>query len=112
MLADKWGIDRIYFMSLLFTVTGLLLIATGFIKTGIITTFTFYSILNALSPGNAAAGAANHLKALASNNTWNDMGAAAGVLLAGSFLKFTSFSSTFFFATFIYLLFASFIVKL
>jgi MFS transporter, DHA1 family, multidrug resistance protein len=103
MLADKWGIDKVYLIALFFTITGLLLIATGLIQTGIITTFTFYGILNALSPGNAVAGATNHLKAVASNNTWSDLGAATGVLVAGSFLEFTSFSGTFFLATFILL---------
>lgn len=103
VLADIWGIGRVYITSLFLTAAGMLLIATGFIKAGIITTFTFYSILSALSPGNAAAGVVNKLKAVASNNTWSDMGAAAGVLLAGSFLELTSISGTFFLATFIVL---------
>lgn len=103
LLAHKKGIDKVYITSLFFTITGLLLMAMGFIKTGMLTVFTFYSMVNALSPAHAALGAANHLKAVAVNNTWSDMGAAAGVLLAGSFPECTSFSGTFFFATFILL---------
>lgn len=86
ILADKWGIGKVYLISILYTIAGFLLIATGFIKTGILTAFTFNSITGALSPGNAAAGASNQLKAVAANSTWSDIGAAIGTLIAGSFL--------------------------
>jgi MFS family permease len=86
MLADKWGMDKVYITASFMTVAGLLLIATGFTKTGIITAFSFNSISNAVAHGNAVNGVVNHLKAVAANSTWSDIGAATGALMAGSFL--------------------------
>ena len=83
MISEKWGVHKVYIIALLFTISGALLIVTGFIKTGIIITFSFYSILQALSPAMAVEGEHKNLSALATNNTWSDLGAASGVLVAG-----------------------------
>lgn len=98
IFADKFGIDKVYLASLFITVTGLFLIATGFTKIGIIITFTFYTISNSLSPGNAVAGAANQLRAVAENSTWSDIGAAAGALIAGILLQSAYLISIFYLA--------------
>lgn len=111
MLADKFGLDKVYLTSLFLTTTGLFLIAIGFTKTGIITAFTFSSITAALAPANAVAGASNHLKAVAANSTWSDIGAATGALIAGSFLLSTHLNSIFFIATFVLLVACIFHIK-
>jgi DHA1 family multidrug resistance protein-like MFS transporter len=101
ILSDKWGLEKAYLASLFFTIAGLLLITMGLTRTGIITAFTFNSVTAALSPGNAVAGSSNRLKAVATNSTWSDIGAATGTLIAGSFLLFTNLQFIFFIATFV-----------
>lgn len=100
IFADKFGLNKVYLTTLFLSASGLLLIAIGFTKTGIITAFTFNSITAALAPSNAIDRAANHLKAVAENSTWSDIGAATGALIAGSFLVSTHLNSVFFIATF------------
>ena len=99
-LADRFGIDKIYVLSVFFTLTGLFFIAIGFTKTGILLSFSSNSITGALAPGNAVSGAKSHLKAVAANSTWSDIGAAGGALIAGSFLLSSQVTSMFFIATF------------
>ncbi len=111
MFADKFGLDKIYLTSLFLTIAGLFLIAIGFAKTGIIVAFTFNSITAALAPGTAVEGAANHLKAVAANSTWSDIGAATGALIAGSFLLSSHLNSIFFIATFVLLVACIFHIK-
>ena len=111
ILADKFGLDKVYLTSLFLTIAGLFFIAIGFTKTGIITAFTFNSITAALAPGNAIGGVANHLKAIATNSTWSDIGAATGALIAGSFLLSPYLNSIFFIATFVLLVAFIFHIK-
>lgn len=100
LLADRWGAAGVYSIALLFTVAGLLITASGHSVTGIITTFTCCSIVNALAPALATAGAAVPVKAVAANHTWSDLGAATGVLVAGSMTGAAGIPATLFFATF------------
>lgn len=102
-LADKYGLGKVYLTTLFLTTAGLFLIANGFTEIGIITAFTFNSITAALAPANVIDGSANHLKAVSANSTWNDIGAATGALLAGSFILSTHLHLTFFLATFVLL---------
>ena len=111
MFADKLGLDKVYLTSLFLTIAGLFLIAIGFTKIGIISAFTFNSVTAALAPGNAIGGGANHLKAIAANSTWSDIGAATGALIAGSFLLSTHLNSIFFIATFVLLVACVFHIK-
>ena len=101
IFADKFGLNNVYLTALFFTLAGLFLIAVGFTKTGIITAFTFNSINTALAPGNGIMSESNHLKIIAENSTWNDMGAAIGSLVASSLLLSTYLNSIFFIATFV-----------
>lgn len=103
MLADKFGIDKVYLISLFFTITGMFLIATSFTKMGIFIAFTSNSITAALAPGNALSGVKDHLKAIAANSTWSDIGAATGAFIAGSLLLSTQLTPIFFIATFVLL---------
>ena len=98
LLADKWGLDKIYLCATVFTITGLFLISIGFVEAGIIIAFTFHSIAGALGPGNAVAESSNHLRTISANSTWNDLGAATGTLLAG-FVVEANLSLIFFIAS-------------
>lgn len=86
MLADRWGINKVHLVTILFTIAGGILIIAGYTSAGILIAFSFYSIAQALSPGSAATGSTNHINAAATNSTWSDMGAATGVLIAGVML--------------------------
>ena len=100
-LADKYGINTVYLLSTALTISGLFLIASGLVIPGIIVTFTFYSLSNAMSPGNASAGAQNHIKAVATNSTWTDTGAAAGTLIGGFVLYSVHPTIIFFIGSFV-----------
>jgi predicted MFS family arabinose efflux permease len=82
-IADKWGSDNTYLAAYWLTILGLLLIAIGQSKTGIIAVFAFNSITAALGPKNAMDNAKNYLKEVAINSTWADVGAALGTLAGG-----------------------------
>ncbi|MES2680636.1 MAG: MFS transporter [Bacteroidota bacterium] len=85
-IADKSGIEKIFLIAVFFTILSLLLIVAGYIRVGLLFTFTFQSISSALAPGGAAANQENRLKAIAANVTWRDLGSASGALLGGSLL--------------------------
>ena len=82
-LADKVGLQLIFQVSMLFVVVGLLTIVFGWIGTGAVVVFSFYSINAAITPGAASAGKAHLLTAVAENATWRDLGAAIGTLVGG-----------------------------
>src|SRR5690606_854016 len=85
-IADKLGIEKVFLISILFTIASVILIVSGFPGLGIVLTFTFQSVSSALSPGEAAGNPGSRLKAIATNTTWRDLGAAAGALLGGLLL--------------------------
>jgi DHA1 family multidrug resistance protein-like MFS transporter len=104
ILADKWGIDKVYLISIFLTISGFLLIAVGLTKTGIIIAFMFNSVTASLAPGTVVADAIHHtvahpLKVVAENNTWSDIGAATGTFIAGSLLPSTHIIPMFFIAS-------------
>jgi MFS family permease len=111
ILADKYGLNKVYLTTLFLTSTGLLLIAIGITEIGVITAFTFNSITAALAPGNVLDGETNHLKAVSTNSTWSDIGAATGALLAGSYILSSHLHLTFFIATFVLLAASIFHIK-
>lgn len=110
LLADRFGLEKVYLLSLTLTCVATLLIALGFSQTGIIAAFAFNSITAALGPG-AAAGTADELKAISANSTWNDAGAALGALLGGSLLIAGQTDYIFFIATFVLLVACLYHVK-
>ncbi len=82
-IADKIGIDRIFNVSMIFVVLGLILIISGWIGTGAVVAFTFYGINTAITPGSASKSNNHALAAVAEIATWRDFGAALGTLLGG-----------------------------
>jgi MFS transporter, DHA1 family, multidrug resistance protein len=82
-IADKFGIERIFNVSLCLVIIGLIVLLTGWIAVGSVIVFTFYSINSAISPGNVARNSNHALNAVAENATWRDLGAALGTLIGG-----------------------------
>ena len=82
-ISDKIGVERIFNISMILVVVGLVLIISGWIGTGAVVAFTFYSINTAITPGTASKTKSHSLAAVAENATWRDIGAAVGTLLGG-----------------------------
>ena len=82
-LADKIGLDRIFNISMLLVLAGLVMIVTGWIAMGAIVVFTFYSVNASITPGAISRNAGNSLTSVAENATWRDVGASLGTLLGG-----------------------------
>jgi MFS transporter, DHA1 family, multidrug resistance protein len=82
-IADKIGMDRVFNISLVCIIIGLILLTFGWIGTGAVMVFTFYSINSAITPGSASKTSSHSLAAVAENATWRDIGAAVGTLVAG-----------------------------
>lgn len=82
VISDKVGMERMFNISLALVILGLLVIISGWIGTGAVIVFTFYSINSAITPGSAAR-SSHALAAIAENATWRDIGAAIGTLLGG-----------------------------
>lgn len=85
--ADRVGIEKVFLVSILFTVLSLLLLVAAQTAAGLVLAFTFQSVGAALSPGHAAGSTGSRLKSIAANTTWRDLGAAAGALIGGFLLK-------------------------
>jgi MFS transporter, DHA1 family, multidrug resistance protein len=88
--ADKVGFEKVFLASLFFIVSGLFIIASGWIAAGTIIVFSFYSVFSAIAPG-AISENQNPLHAAAENATWRDIGAATGTLLGGFLLTSNHF---------------------
>jgi MFS transporter, DHA1 family, multidrug resistance protein len=88
-LADRLGVKSIFNVSLAMMIAGLLILAFGFVETGAIMTFTFYSIHAAITPGYASWQQYHPLASVAVNATWRDIGAAMGTLAGGLLLSST-----------------------
>ncbi|HAA91200.1 MAG TPA: hypothetical protein DCS82_10570 [Rhodospirillaceae bacterium] len=86
ILGDKYGPDRLLFWSSLATVIGFVLLACGFIYAGGLLTVIGRSFIAALWPAEIALRTSDEmtLRRIAVGQTWRDIGAAAGPLMAGS----------------------------
>ena len=82
-IADKIGLDLVFNISMVFVALGLIALLSGWIGTGAIVVFTFYSLNSAVTPGSVSSGKSHSLAAVAENATWRDLGAAFGTLLGG-----------------------------
>jgi predicted MFS family arabinose efflux permease len=82
-IADRVGLDRVFNASIVLVVLGLIVIVFGWIGTGALIVFTFYSINAAVAPGSATQADSHSLAAVAENATWRDIGAAVGTLIGG-----------------------------
>jgi MFS family permease len=107
-IADKIGMNRVFNISILLVAFGLMVMLSGWIGTGAIIVFTFYSINAAVTPGSASKGNAHSLAAVAENATWRDIGAAFGTLIGG-FLISSQYLSTALYITVLALLILLFV---
>jgi predicted MFS family arabinose efflux permease len=86
---------------------GFLLLLAGWVPAALIIVFTFNSIYITISPGAAATLNADKIKAVASNASWWDMGAATGALTGGLLLSrnilFESFMTAIFILAFLFI---------
>ena len=86
-IADKYGLEKVFSISLTMVLAGLIFLTVGYIEVGAIVLFAFYSILSALTPGAASAKGSHVLDAVSENATWRDIGAALGTLAGGLLLE-------------------------
>lgn len=99
-MGDKIGLGNVFKISLAAVVTGLTILALGWIELGAVIVFTFYSIHAAITPGNVTSHGSHPLSAVAENATWRDIGAAVGTLVAGVLLTSDYLSIVLIFAIF------------
>jgi MFS transporter, DHA1 family, multidrug resistance protein len=86
-LAYRLGINRIFAVSNALIILGLLTIVMGWVGTGTVLVFSFYSISAAITPGSLSSRDGHALSAVAGNATWRDIGAATGALLGGMLIS-------------------------
>jgi DHA1 family multidrug resistance protein-like MFS transporter len=82
-IGDRIGLDRVFNISLALAIVGLILLTVGWIATGAVIVFTFYSVNSAIAPGSASTNSENSIASVAENATWRDIGAALGTLIGG-----------------------------
>lgn len=82
-IADQFGLNKIFTISTSLVVMGLILIVLGWVGTGALVVFAFYSVSSAITPGSFSKAKEHTLAAVAENATWRDLGAALGTLLGG-----------------------------
>jgi MFS transporter, DHA1 family, multidrug resistance protein len=86
-IADKYSLEKVFSISLIMVLAGLIFLTVGYIEVGAIVLFAFYSILSALTPGAAFKKGSHVLDAVSENATWRDIGAALGTLAGGLLLE-------------------------
>ena len=82
-VADKIGMERVFNISMVCVILGLIVMSFGLIGTGVAIVFTFYNINSAITPGTASNTSNHSLAGVAENATWRDIGAAIGTLSGG-----------------------------
>ena len=106
-LAARVGFLKLFNFSFLMIIGGFLLLLAGWVPAALIIVFTFNSIYITISPGAAATLNADKIKAVASNASWWDMGAATGALTGGLLLSrnilFESFMTAIFILAFLFI---------
>lgn len=100
-IADRIGFARVFNFSLSMIIAGLLFLLIGWVTAGLIIIFTFNSVNNTMTPGNASDKETDKIKAVSVNATWRDIGAATGTLTGGMLLSGSFLFETFIIATFI-----------
>jgi MFS transporter, DHA1 family, multidrug resistance protein len=99
-IADKFGLDKVFNLSMCLVIVGLIVLLLGWVGIGSVIVFTFYSINAAITPGAVSSGKTNSLAAVAENATWRDVGAAIGTLLGGVLIASSYLTSTLLIAIF------------
>ena len=82
-IADRLGLERVFNLSMILVVAGLIFIVGGWIEVGAVIVFAFYSINSAVTPGSASKKNSHSLAGVAENATWRDIGSAVGTLIGG-----------------------------
>ena len=89
MIADRFGVRLPLFLAIMLTIAGFGLIGVGLLTLGSIVLIISRGALGTLFPAAVARiYPEDKIKALARNQTWRDVGAAAGPLAAGACLAF------------------------
>lgn len=110
LVSEKIGFIKLFHFSFLVIIAGLSLLMMGWVPAGLIIIFTFNSIYSTIAPGAVVYEKGDKIKAVASNASWWDMGAAAGALTGGALLSAAFLSESFMIA--IFLLVILFIINL
>jgi len=100
-IADRIGFAKIFNGSVLLIIAGLILLLMGWEMIGLIIIFTFNSVNSTMAPGRVSEKQADKIKAVATNATWRDIGAATGTLTGGLLLPGSLLREVFIIATFI-----------
>ena len=86
MIIDWFGSRKILFVSVLCLSTGVVLVVSKFLFTGLILIFVSYPISNAVVTLAAVAGQGNQIRVMNHQTVFKDAGAATGTLFGGFFL--------------------------
>lgn len=100
-IADRIGFTKMFNISVLMIIVGLVLLVAGWVGVGLIVVFTFNSINSVMAPGGASNNETDKIKAVTLNATWRDVGAAAGTLAGGFLLSGSLLFETFVIGIFI-----------
>jgi DHA1 family multidrug resistance protein-like MFS transporter len=99
-IADRIGFAEVFNGSVLLIIAGLTLLLMGLEMPGLIIIFTFNSVNSTMAPGGASDKQGDKIRAVATNASWRDIGAATGTLTGGLFLSGSLLPEFFIIATF------------
>lgn len=99
-IADRIGFAKVFNGSVLLIIAGLILLLMGFEMPGLIIIFTFNSVNSTMAPGGASDKQGDKIRAVATNASWRDLGAATGTLTGGLLLSGSLLPEFFIIATF------------
>jgi len=100
-IADRIGFAKVFNGSVLLITAGLTLLLMGWEMAGLIIIFTFNSVNSTMAPGGASDKQGDKIRAVATNASWRDIGAATGTLAGGLLLSGSLLPEFFIIATFI-----------
>lgn len=100
-IADRIGMRKVFNISFVVLILGLLILISGWVESGAIIVFTVYGIYSSITPAIASQNESYPLAAVAENATWRDIGAALGTLAGGLLLTSSYLTTLLIFAIFI-----------
>ena len=101
VVSEKVGYIKLFNFSSLMIIAGIFFLMIGYVPAALVIIFTFNSIYSTIAPGVVANEKGDKIRAVASNASWWDMGAATGALTGGALLSAAFLSETFMIAIFI-----------
>ena len=99
-IADRIGFLKVFNGSVLLIIAGLILLLMGCEMIGFVIIFTFNSVNSTMAPGGATDKQGDKIRAVATNASWRDIGAATGTLTGGLLLSGSLLPEVFIIATF------------